>query len=108
MTAMHDPLEISITATHDVLDTRLSTAEFSRPDARNPLARFLTTDTFLASASRHFPAAHAVLGVAYRQHLSDGVGTARQPTAPRRLMAQVLPSPSSKYKTGAKPVRTLW
>src|SRR3546814_18624854 len=84
MTAMHDPLEISITATHGVLDTRLSTAEFSRPDARNPRARFPTTDTFLASASHHVAAANEVLVDACRRHLSVGAANARPLTAPSR------------------------
>ncbi|WP_067438531.1 hypothetical protein [Nocardioides jensenii] len=69
---MHDKLQHSIRATHDVLDERLSTAEWHRPTADKPRDRFPATDTFLASASRHLAAANAVLVPAARRQLPDG------------------------------------
>src|SRR3546814_6459631 len=108
MTAMHHPLEISLTATHDVLDTRLSTAEFSRPAARNPRARFPTTDTFLASASRHVAAANEVLVDACRRHLSDGEAKARQLTARSRHLEQAMAQAKAKLYGGSQAVRRPW
>lgn len=68
---MHDRLQHSIRATHDVLDERLSTAEYRRPTPTSPRDIFPATDTFLASTSRHLAAANAVLTPALERNLPD-------------------------------------
>lgn len=67
-----DTLVRGISATHRVLDERLTRAAAARPDIRHPRDQYPVIDTFLASASRHNAAVLEVVVPAVRHRLPDG------------------------------------
>ena len=105
---MHDLLETSTAATHDVLDTRLSTAEFHRGGSVHPRDQYPATDTFLASTSSHVAAANEVLVQAVRRNLPDGATKARAFTASSRHLEQSMAQTKAKLYGGAQAVRRPW
>ncbi|MDN5895597.1 MAG: hypothetical protein L0H93_16425 [Nocardioides sp.] len=109
MTAMsHDTLTHSIETTHDVLATRLETAEASHPTLERPRDRFPATDTFLASASRHVAAANAVLVPAARQHLPNGVELAHEFTRQSRHLEAAMALVKAKLYGSSQAIRLPW
>jgi hypothetical protein len=77
MTAV-DTLVPGMSATHRVLDERLSRAEAARPDPGHPRDQYPAIDTFLASASRHQGSVLDVVVPAARHRLPDGEERARE------------------------------
>lgn len=104
----HDTLQHSIETTHDVLATRLETAEASQPTHDRPRDRFPATDTFLASTSRHVAAANAVLVPAARHHLTDGVTRAHEFSRQSRHLEQSMALVKAKLYGAAQAIRTPW
>lgn len=105
---MHDKLQRSIRATHDVLDERLSTAEFRRPSPARPRDIFPATDTFLASASRHLAAANAVLVPAMARHLPDGPELTRTFSRTSRDLEQAMAQTKAKLYGEAHAIHRPW
>ena len=79
-TPMGSLLEVTVEATHDVLQERMAAAIASH-GAAHPLSpsrgSYPDTDTFLASTARHLAAVSAVLVPAARRSLADGDERAR-------------------------------
>ncbi|QIX28213.1 hypothetical protein ncot_17675 [Nocardioides sp. JQ2195] len=105
---MHDKLQHSIRATHDVLDERLSVAEFRRPTPARPRDVFPATDTFLASASRHLAAANAVLVPAIERHLAGGHDLARDFSRASRDLEQAMAQTKAKLYGEAHAIHRPW
>lgn len=105
---MQDLLESNVTATHEVLGTRLSTAEFRRPDAFHPRDRYPSTDTFLSSTSRHVAATNEVLVAAVRRHLPDGADKARELTTRSRRLEKAMAQTKAKLYGGAQAIHRPW
>lgn len=104
----HDILQHSIETTHDVLATRLETAEASHPTHDRPRDRFPATDTFLASTSRHVAAANAVLVPAARHHLPDGAARAHDFSEQSRHLEQSMALVKARLYGAAQAIRTPW
>lgn len=105
---MHDKLQHSIRATHEVLDERLSVAEFRRPTPTNPRDLFPATDTFLASTSRHLAAANAVLVPAIARHLPDGAEATRTFSRVSRDLEQAMAQTKAKLYGEAHAIHRPW
>lgn len=75
---MHGTLDISTSATHEVLRERLRKAVDGHAVARRSRQDYPHTDTFLASASRHVAAVSAALLPRVRGLLPDGTGRAKE------------------------------
>lgn len=109
MTVMpYDTLAHSIATTHDVLATRLETAEASHPTLDRPRDRFPATDTFLASTSRHVAAANDVLVPAARRHLDDGARRAHDFTRQSRRLEQSMAQVKAKLYGASQSIRRPW
>lgn len=109
MTAV-DTLVPGMTATHDVLAERLATAIDTRPDLDPTHARdqYGPTDTFLASASRHNAAVHAVLVPETRRRLPDGVARAREYVHQSKRLEIALAQVKAKLYGSTYAVRRTW
>ncbi len=105
---MHDTLSTSIQVTHDVLASRLSSAEDRKPTKDRPRDRFPAVDTFLASASRHLGAVNAVLVPAARKHLPDGDTVAQELTACSRKLEYEMAQAKGKLYGSTYAIRRPW
>lgn len=105
---MHDKLQRSIRATHEVLDERLSTAELRRPTPTGPRDIYPATDTFLASTSRHLAAADSVLVPAIRHHLPDGREVAGRFVHATRDLEQAMAQAKAKLYGSVYAVQRPW
>jgi hypothetical protein len=104
----HDLLNRSITATRDTLDNRLETAIGYHPTMTNPRGHYPSTDTFLASSSRHLAAVNAVLVPTVRHRLPDGSRGAHEFTRQCRHLEAALALIKAKLYGSAYAVSTPW
>ncbi|MDT0200578.1 hypothetical protein [Nocardioides sp. AE5] len=108
MIAMHDPLLHTVTATREVLDARLGTAEFHRANLRHPRDGHPAIDTFLASTSRHVSAAVEVLHAEVRRLVPDGTVRARALVTRARRLELAMGSAKAKLYGGAQAAHLPW
>lgn len=105
---MRDNLTSSIAVTHHILSERLRRAAQSAPTPERPRARFPTTDTFLASTSRHVGAINAVLVPAVRRLGDDGQNVARDLVERSRRLEWAMAQAKAKLYGSTYAIRRSW
>jgi len=98
----------STDATHDALTTRLETAIGHHPTLASPREHYPATDTFLASASRHLAAVHAVLVPLSRRRLPDGSHRAHEWSHQSKQLEIALAGTKAKLYGSAYAVTRPW
>ena len=104
-------LDLTIAATHDVLQERLSAAIASHraaPPMRPSRGAYPDTDTFLASTARHLAAVSAVLVPATMRALEDGDQRARAFIHQSRRLEVALAQVKAKLYGEAHAIHRSW